>query len=569
MIGDQYLQARAQLGTALFSLSSLAHGLHAGKDVLQMLHDLRGELREPFVFVVAGEERSGKSSLVNALFGQEIIPADAPPPGDKIHVYKYGATPLEAPVYDQFVEHHRPEALLRDFNIVDTPASSIITHQHLATVDQIVPDADLMIFVFSITNPWSNSSREFLAHLGAAQPRNTVFVLQQCDLRDSLEVEAVAAHLEQVIRDKFPGEHRVFPVSAKKAMLSKTTGTDKEGLFQQSNFGALESYIRDTAIQSPERVSVLRSSCECAQAILADLTAQTRGAHSAIKEDLEILSDLAADLEEDRSQAVRHVGGVPWAVAESYERLGKRGEEIVMEKTKPAEQQPVPPLDPKFEESIVGQIRHSLEWMEAGMLQTWPRFDELMHERFPPGNMAEQPPDLIGERAQLLQQLELLIGEKKSPEHFRNVAPQLFAGIAAWLQVPADEVGRGGLRTLAPQLAKLAFADFHHALNAAIEMKGKFNAIGKNARIAAQFRAEMGFKREELLATVEHHLRDAAGIFHREVQLACLPMQNFCARQMMIYEPRLALAKQMDETLRKTAATLGIPSRTPPVPVAE
>ncbi len=569
MIGDQYLQARAQLGTALFSLSSLAHGLHAGREVLQMLHDLRGELREPFLFVVAGEERSGKSSLVNALFGQEIIPADAPPPGDKIHVFKYGASPQEVPVYDQFVEHHRPETLLRDFNIVDTPASSVITHQHLAVVDQIVPDADLVLFVFSITNPWSNSSREFLAHLGANPPKNTLFILQQCDLRDSLEVEAVAAHLEQVIREKFPGEHRVFPVSAKKAMLSKTTGADKEGLFQQSNFGALESYITDVAIHSPGRVSVLRSSCECAQAILADLAEQTRGAHSAIKKDLEILSELAADLDEDRSQAVRHAGGVPWAVAESYERLGKRGEEIVMEKTKPADQQPPPPLDAKFEESIVGQIRHALEWMEAGMLQTWPRFDELMHQRFPPGNMAEQPPDLIGERAQLLQHLELLIGEKKSPEHFRNVAPELFAGIAEWLQVPAGEVGSGGLRTLAAPLAKLAFADFHHALGAAIVMKGKFNAIGKNARIAAQFRAEMGYKREELLAVVEGHLRRAAELFHREVLAACEPMQSFCAKQMMIYEPRLALAKQMDDTLRKTAATLGIASRPPPVPVAE
>src|ERR1700677_800044 len=245
MIGDQYLQIRAQLGTALFSLSTLAHGLHAGRDTLQTLQDLRGSLRDPFLFLVAGDEKAGKSSLVNALMGKEIIPESTPGSRDRIHIYKYGPEAEETPVYEQFIEHYQPDTLLRDFNIVYTPASSIITHQHLAIVDQLLPEVDLVLFVFSITNPWSPSSMEFLSHIAAKPPKNTLFVLQQCDLRDAMEVDAVAKHLVQTVSGKFPGGCRVFPVSAKKAFLSKTTGTDKEGLFQQSNFGALESYITD------------------------------------------------------------------------------------------------------------------------------------------------------------------------------------------------------------------------------------------------------------------------------------------------------------------------------------
>ena len=157
------------------------------------------------------------------------------------------------PAYDQFIEHFLPDTLLRDFNIVDTPASSTITHQQLAVVDQLLPEADLVIFVYSITNPWSASSREFLSHISAHQPRNAMFVLQQCDLRDELEVDAVAKHLEQTVAEKFPEEGRVFPVSAKKAFLSKTTAADREGLFQQSAFGALESYVtEDIAFNSGE-----------------------------------------------------------------------------------------------------------------------------------------------------------------------------------------------------------------------------------------------------------------------------------------------------------------------------
>ncbi len=83
--------------------------------------------------------------------------------------------------------------------------------------------------------------------------KNIVFVLQQCDLRDDFEVNAVTRHLEQTLHEKFSPDCRIFPVSAKKAYLSKTTGADREGLLQQSGFRALESYINDTVTQSDTR----------------------------------------------------------------------------------------------------------------------------------------------------------------------------------------------------------------------------------------------------------------------------------------------------------------------------
>ena len=127
------------------------------------------------------------------------------------------------------------------------------------------------------------------------------------------------AHLEQTIQEKFPGESRVFPVSAKKAWLARTTGTDKEGLFQQSCFGPLETYIDDIAIQSAPRTGSLRAACRGAQAILAELSNKTRNAHAVIKRDLEILAELAVEQEDRRSQAVRLAGGVQWAVADSHD----------------------------------------------------------------------------------------------------------------------------------------------------------------------------------------------------------------------------------------------------------
>ena len=151
--------------------------------------------------------------------------------------------------------------------------------------------------------------------------------------------------------------------------------------------------------------------------------------------------------------------------------------------------------------------------MEADMLQTWPQFHEDVLKRFPPGNMAEQPGDLINERAQLLQQMDLPIaGQKIAATFLGRQAPLLFHGLAEWLKIPAENLDSGGLRALAPALARLSIADFYHAMEAATAVQGKFSALGKTATILAQFQAEIGMKREELLATLEAICASRQGI---------------------------------------------------------
>ena len=46
---------------------------------LEELQHTVTDLRKPWVFVVAGEVKSGKSALLNALFGEEICRTDALP----------------------------------------------------------------------------------------------------------------------------------------------------------------------------------------------------------------------------------------------------------------------------------------------------------------------------------------------------------------------------------------------------------------------------------------------------------------------------------------------------------
>src|SRR5262249_18175870 len=156
---------------------------HAPTETLLTLQQLQQSLREPFLFVVVGEVKAGKSSLLNALFGREFCKVDVLPATDRIYVFKYGEEEQNVAVNGQITECYWSAIFLRDFNIVDTPGTNTIVADHQTITEQFVPLADLIIFVFSATNPWAASAWEFLRLLNKKWLKRVAFVVQQTDLR--------------------------------------------------------------------------------------------------------------------------------------------------------------------------------------------------------------------------------------------------------------------------------------------------------------------------------------------------------------------------------------------------
>src|SRR4051812_50224481 len=79
MIADRYLQLRTDLETALADLLKIATQTHRHSAILDSIQGLTKDLREPLLFVAVGEVKSGKSSLLNALFGEEFAKIDVLP----------------------------------------------------------------------------------------------------------------------------------------------------------------------------------------------------------------------------------------------------------------------------------------------------------------------------------------------------------------------------------------------------------------------------------------------------------------------------------------------------------
>ena len=84
MVADLYLQFRSRTEAALASLLKLTADMQREPAMLDTLQNLLKDVREPLLFVVVGEVKAGKSSLLNALFGQEFCKVDVLPATDRI-----------------------------------------------------------------------------------------------------------------------------------------------------------------------------------------------------------------------------------------------------------------------------------------------------------------------------------------------------------------------------------------------------------------------------------------------------------------------------------------------------
>src|SRR5213596_2096704 len=196
MIADNYLQLRTELETALGKLLRLSSEMRRDPATLDTLHGLLTDIREPLLFVVVGEVKAGKSSLLNALFGQEFAKVDVRPATDRVYIFRYGAEEKSVEVSPRLTERYLPIPFLRDFNVVDTPGTNTMVAEHQTITESFVPRADLILFVFSVVNPWSQSAWDLLSFVQKKWLKNIVFVLQQADLRETSEIEIIRRHLQ-------------------------------------------------------------------------------------------------------------------------------------------------------------------------------------------------------------------------------------------------------------------------------------------------------------------------------------------------------------------------------------
>src|SRR3989440_6310516 len=332
MIADRYLQLKGDLESGLAGLIKLAAEMHRPAEELDTLQALLRDMSEPLLFVVVGEVKSGKSSLLNALFGNEFAKVDVLPATDRVYIFRYGSDEKSTEISSKLTERYLPIPFLRDFNVVDTPGTNTMVKEHQMVAEDFMPRADIVLFVFSVANPWTQSNWEFLDFLQKNWLKNVVFVLQQIDLREPTEIDVIHRHLQDTAMRRLGFVPPIFAVSARKALLARTSGLDKEKLWEESAFAPLEEQINFIVTESNTRSLKLRSTFQAARATLDDLDREIRGFLAKISSDRAVLDRLDGLLATRREQMLRQVASLVGEVATAYDETTKERAELLHRK---------------------------------------------------------------------------------------------------------------------------------------------------------------------------------------------------------------------------------------------
>lgn len=233
-----------------------------------------GRLREKlaagiFTLVVVGQFKRGKSSLINALLGQNILPVGVVPLTSIVTVLRYGSAPMARvefrsgelcdidmhAIADYATEKANPNniksvrrviidypsAWLRDgIQIVDTPGIDSVYQHNTDSTYAFLSQADAMLFVTSADQPLSRRELEFLAEIRHHADKffcllNKSDYLTAEELRESLEFSGRV--LLQAAGKPVP----IYPVSARLALTGKLSA-DAQAM-ERSGFQPLEKLL--------------------------------------------------------------------------------------------------------------------------------------------------------------------------------------------------------------------------------------------------------------------------------------------------------------------------------------
>ena len=564
MIADHYLQLRTELETALSGLLRLASDMHRDPATLDTIHGLATDIREPLLFVVVGEVKAGKSSLLNALFGQEFAKVDVLPATDRVYVFKHGEEESSVEVSPMLTERYLPIKFLLDFNVVDTPGTNTMVAQHQTITENFVPRADLVLFVFSVLNPWTKSAWELLRFVQKKWLKNVVFVVQQSDLREPTEVQIIRRHLEDTAMERLGFVPPIFSVSARKALLARTTGVDKERLWKESGFGPLEEQINVTVASSGMRMLKLQSIGQTADVMMGEIAEELRGSFETIRRDEENLARLDSVLQVRREQTLRQVAGFLRGVEQASRKCGEEGMKLLREKlsfwrtwklvfSKGEWQHGFQiEMESKLRESVQPQLDDAVQLLEADLRGLWPQLQDMIEAQFAgdvKNRVTRTVPDFARQRRELLKTIQLTLVERASGKGFEEQLSVMLRDTATWLRLPAGVAAAGGIVALIAAMSSAAVADVTGVLAASAAVIGTVVAFGRRRKILEAYRTELENRRVELLRALEEKLTHAIELFYQEIKIAFQPLGIFCATQRKTYEPLLGRTEELQKTL--------------------
>ena len=283
-------------------------------ELSKMVSELRNRIQEPFMFVIVGEVKAGKSSFINALLdtGKEICAVAPSPMTDTVQQIIYGTEKEEQQLNPYLKRIYLPVEILKEIAIVDTPGTNTIIDHHQEITERFIPASDLIVFVFEAKNPYRESAWKFFEFIHDDWRKKIVFILQQKDLLPENELEINKKGLIEQAGKKGMKRPLVFTVSAKDEL---------EGRKDISGFAAVRDYIKENITGGQAPWLKLKNNITTFENILDRIAKGLDDREAQYKADVQFREEVKSTLDEQESISVGQVKHMVSSLLASYDAV--------------------------------------------------------------------------------------------------------------------------------------------------------------------------------------------------------------------------------------------------------
>jgi tRNA U34 5-carboxymethylaminomethyl modifying GTPase MnmE/TrmE len=273
-----YAHYREQVLHGLDKLRSLEPAQDA------LLSAWRTKLRtNTFNLVVVGQFKRGKTCLINALLGSDLLPVAVLPLTSIVTILTYGDAPavhvhfmdgrvveiaLDA-LADYVTEAGNarnvkgvrevivtyPSPYLQDgVRLIDTPGVGSVYLHNTDAAYRFLPQCDAVLFLLSVEQPASQAELDFLRDV-QEHSAGIFFLLNKIDILTAAEEEASLEFARQVLVEVMGPDVKLFPISAKLALEAKLAGAAEA--LARSKLAIFEEHLQRFLIAEKGRVLLL------------------------------------------------------------------------------------------------------------------------------------------------------------------------------------------------------------------------------------------------------------------------------------------------------------------------
>lgn len=266
------------------------------------------------LLVIVGEVKAGKSSFINALVHDVVCEVAPGPCTAGIQELVYGEERTVIKLGEHWERVSLPKAVLREISIVDTPGTNSIIENHQAITEDYIPQSDLVVFVFSATNPHTYSAWELLGLIRREWHRKMVFVLQQADRATEYELTTNQDRVREYARERHVQNPTVFTLSAKGEM---------EGA-SDSGFSEFRTFLRNAVERGEAWHRKVEGSYEAIKSVMTKLLANLREEETSVTEERAVYQEILNEVGARQAKANSLKLLVIDSLSATYSRLTER-----------------------------------------------------------------------------------------------------------------------------------------------------------------------------------------------------------------------------------------------------